>query len=431
MGVSFSLARPNATKSSIRVKVSVSGVSMYLYTGRSIETSHWDKKKCFVRSYVGKTTTTRLVMRLKELEVGILEALDEYKNGKPKLTYLQLQEKLQKLIDNPLTKYNKKVEDQIENQFTLTGFAEQFIIDCEKGVRLSPKRQKLKPSAISSYKTTQNLINKFQTRYNKVFYLNKFDQNDIDRFSDFMIIDEEFAMNTHSKVMMDTMQFFKYAVKLKKIPPARLLELEFDTRREDTDSIYLTEAEILEMLSISEFDSPVHEHVRDVFVIGCFTGMRFSDYSVIDPTSIRNNRLEIVQKKTGNKVTIPIHAEVVKILEKYNYLLPQVPPNNEFNRIIKLVGEKLPSLHTPFTKQITYGRELKELVDLKYNFLQTHTARRSFCSNEYLKGTDPMIIMAISGHKSHKSFMRYIKVSGEQFADKLEKIWAERQIIKN
>jgi integrase len=243
-----------------------------------------------------------------------------------------------------------------------------------------------------------------------------------------MIIEEEYAMNTHSKVMMDTMQFFKYAVKLKKIPPAKLVELEFDTRREDTDSIYLTESEILELMKVSDFESPIHEHVRDVFVIGCFTGMRFSDYSVIDPTSIRNNRLEIVQKKTGNKVTIPIHSEVVKILEKYNYLLPQVPPNNEFNRIIKIVGEKLPSLHTPFTKQITYGRELKDLVALKYTYLQTHTARRSFCSNEYLKGTDPMIIMAISGHKSHKSFMRYIKVSGDEFAAKLEKIWAERQI---
>jgi site-specific recombinase XerD len=428
MAVSFSLARPKAIRSSIRVKVSVSGVSIFLYTGRSIETCHWDKKKCFVRSYVGRTTTSRIIMRLKELEVAMLEVVDDYKNGKPKITFLQLQEKLQALIDNPLTKFNKNAANGVINQETLTGFAEQFIADCESGVRLSPKRQKLKASAISSYRTTLGLLTKFQTNCDNVLYLNDFKQQDIDRFSDFMIIEEEYAMNTHSKVMMDTMQFFKYAVKLKKIPPAKLVELEFDTRREDTDSIYLTESEILELMNVSDFESPIHEHIRDVFVIGCFTGMRFSDYSVIDPTSIRNNRLEIVQKKTGNKVTIPIHPEVIKILEKYNYLLPQVPPNNEFNRIIKIVGEKLPSLHTPFTKQITYGRELKELVALKYTYLQTHTARRSFCSNEYLKGTDPMIILAISGHKSHKSFMRYIKVSGDEFAAKLEKIWAERGI---
>ena len=77
----------------------------------------------------------------------------------------------------------------------------------------------------------------------------------------------------------------------------------------------------------------------------------------------------------------------------------------------------------PFTKQVTYKRELKEFVAMKYSYLQTHTARRSFCSNEYLKGTDPLIIMSISGHKS---LIRYIKVSGDQFADKLEKLWADR-----
>ena len=71
------------------------------------------------------------------------------------------------------------------------------------------------------------------------------------------------------------------------------------------------------------------------------------------------------------------------ILKKYNNALPAVPENNEFNRIIKLVGEKLPSLHVPFTKQVTYKRERIELIEMKYSFLQTHTARRSFCSNEY------------------------------------------------
>jgi hypothetical protein len=51
-------------------------------------------------------------------------------------------------------------------------------------------------------------------------------------------------MNTHAKVMMDLLQIIKYAVQLKKLPPSRLVELKFDTRREETDSIYLTEAEI-------------------------------------------------------------------------------------------------------------------------------------------------------------------------------------------
>jgi integrase len=309
---------------------------------------------------------------------------------------------------------------------SLIGFIDQFVQDCETGVRLSPKRQKLKTSSISSYKTTQSMLIKFQKHTKTILTLKDFSQSDIDKFSDFLIIDEELAMNTHAKSMMDLLQIIKYAVKQKKIPAAKMVELEFDTRREDTDSIYLTEDEILQLLDINDFDDPIHEQVRDVFVLGCFTGMRFSDYSKIDTSAIRNNRLEFVQKKTGGKVTIPIHPVVNTILKKYDNILPLVPENNEFNRIIKIVGEKLACLHVPFTKQVTYKRELTEFVAMKYQYLQTHTARRSFCSNEYLKGTEPLIIMSISGHKSHKSFMRYIKVSGDQFADKLEKIWAER-----
>ena len=427
MGVSFSLSRPKQKVSSIRAKISVSGVSIFLYTGRSVETKNWDKKKCFVKSYVGKNTTTLLIQRLKELEIDILTLLDRYKNGKPKMSFIDLQSKLFGLIDRSDRKASKKDKVNSGHNEILIDFIDHFVQDCEAGVRLSPKRQRLKPSSIGSYKTTKGYLLKFQEQTKKVLTLKDFSQSDIDKFSDFLIIDEEFAMNTHAKAMMDFLQIIKYAVKQKKIPAAKLVELEFDTRREETDSIYLTENEILELLEIKDFDDPVHEQVRDVFVVGCFTAMRFSDYSTIDPSAIRNNRLEFVQKKTGGKVTIPIHPVVNAILKKYDNTLPKVPKNNEFNRIIKLVGERLPCLHVPFTKQVTYGRELKELVDMKFNYLQTHTARRSFCSNEYLKGTDPLIIMSISGHRSHKSFMRYIKVSGDQFADKLEKIWEERR----
>jgi hypothetical protein len=429
MAISFSLARPHAKTSSIRIKVAVDGAYLFLYTGRSIETRHWDKKKCFVKSYPGQSITSRLIRYLKKLEMEILEQLDEYKNGNPRLSFLELQQRLHKLLDNSRTKFHKSQKASIASNDSLLDFAKQFIKDCETGVRLSPKRQRIKPKSMQTYHTTFSYLLKFQKHVNRVLYLKEFNQGDIDQISDFLIIEHELAMNSHAKIMMDLLQIIKYAIQLKKIPPSRQIELKFDTRREETDSIYLTEAEILELMAINDFEDIVEEQVRDVFVLGCFTAMRFSDYSTLDPSAIRNNRLEFVQKKTGAKVTIPIHPVVRQILEKYQYQLPAVPPNNEFNRIIKLVGAKLPSLHIPFIKQITYNRERKEIRQMKYEFLQTHSARRSFCSNEYLRGTDPMVIMAISGHKSHKSFMRYIKVSGEQFANKLEQIWAQRQDI--
>jgi integrase len=45
----------------------------------------------------------------------------------------------------------------------------------------------------------------------------------------------------------------------------------------------------------------------------------------------------------------------------------------------------------------------------KWKLITTHTMRRSFATNEYLKGTPIQRIMAATGHKSVKSFFKYIK----------------------
>ena len=428
MSVIFRILNKLALITSIIIDVSVDGARIKLFTGYKIKVADWDFKKGFVKTYPGKSTNVLISRRLKETELTIYEYLDQYRYGKPRLTFIELEEKLNQLIDNPRTSFNKNKKSGVgRGADTVLYFWDYFIKDSESGVRLSPTKKKLKPSTINSFKTTRKKIAAFFNSKGWDLKLWEITQEHIDMLSDHLILDLEWSMNTHAKFMMDLLQMIKYAVKLKKLPPAILTELKFDTSREETDAIYITMDQIMEMYGIKKFDLPEQEVVRDMFVIGCFTGMRFSDYSVLDPSAIRNNRLSFIQVKTGAKVTIPIHPIVNEILQKYNYVLPPVPRNNEFNAIIKTVGEKMPSLHVPFTKQITYKRELVEIEKMKYEFLMTHTARRSFCSNEYIRGTDPMIIMSISGHKSYKSFMRYIKVSGDQFADKMEKIWQERE----
>lgn len=53
----------------------------------------------------------------------------------------------------------------------------------------------------------------------------------------------------------------------------------------------------------------------------------------------------------------------------------------------------------------------------------THSARRSFCTNMYLMGVPVLTIMAISGHKTEKSFRTYIKASGEEHAEIMKRFW--------
>jgi integrase len=58
----------------------------------------------------------------------------------------------------------------------------------------------------------------------------------------------------------------------------------------------------------------------------------------------------------------------------------------------------------------------KQIVEKKYNMISTHTARRSFATNAYLARVPSIAIMKITGHKSEKNFLKYIKVDSLQSA---------------
>jgi hypothetical protein len=53
---------------------------------------------------------------------------------------------------------------------------------------------------------------------------------------------------------------------------------------------------------------------------------------------------------------------------------------------------------------------------MKKDLIKTHTARRTGCSLMYLAGIPVIDIMKVSGHKTEKEFLKYIKVGKEETA---------------
>jgi len=425
MGVSFLLNKPLSKRTSIRIKVSIEGTHIMLYPGISIDSKDWDSKKSFVKTSTNRNSMNKIGKHLRALEAQIQEILDDYKWSNTKFGFQELKQRLALLISNPRVK-GFKGQQLNADAGTWDTLMMMFIDECKSGQRLNPQGQKIQESTILDYNKTFKKFKSFLTSIAFNGSIPSIGQEQIDQFSDFLIIDNGLSKNTHGKMQTHLKQLFKYAVKQKTYPSERFDELSFDTRTEETDSIYLSESEILELLALSDFESDKYEQVRDLFVVGCFTAMRFSDYSMIDPKAIRNDKFVYIQKKTGTKTTIPIHPVVKSILHKYDYNLPYMK-YDEFNSLIKVIGKSLPSLNVPFTKQITYARAKEAQTKDRWEFLQTHTARRSFCTNEYLRGTDPLTIMSISGHKTEASFLKYIKVTKEQQAERLAKIWSTRE----
>ena len=92
-----------------------------------------------------------------------------------------------------------------------------------------------------------------------------------------------------------------------------------------------------------------------------------------------------------------------------NYYIKEVARLAGFDEPIKVTHKK--------------GNFLEEEVRPKYAWISSHTARRSFRTNEFLAGTPTQLIMAISGHKTEKAFRTYIKADNALKAEMMKKIW--------
>ena len=127
---------------------------------------------------------------------------------------------------------------------------------------------------------------------------------------------------------------------------------------------------------------------------------------------------EVRSQKTDERVSIPIHPVVEEIMASRNGRLPSFQNDQLMNRNLKRIG-LMAELDGMEEVERTEGGLRQSRFKPKYELLQTHTARRSFCTNAYIKGLDTLDIMAISGHKTESNFLRYIKVTREQRAKRI------------
>lgn len=196
----------------------------------------------------------------------------------------------------------------------------------------------------------------------------------------------------------------------------------FHVFTEDTDTIYLNESELQQLKGKDFSKSPYLDRVRDWFLLLAWTGCRFSDLEKVGKTDIKDGFITFRQQKTNNKVTIPLHPVVLEILEKYDYDLPNPISNQRFNEYIKEAA-KLTDINSMESITITKGGKLQTESFPKWELISSHTGRRSFCTNMYKRGLPTLMIMSISGHKTEKSFLKYIKVKQSEHAEMMKKAW--------
>lgn len=192
---------------------------------------------------------------------------------------------------------------------------------------------------------------------------------------------------------------------------------EYLIRAEDSVSVYLTVNEIDRIYKISLSSSLTI--IRDRFVIGCCTGLRFSDYSLLNESNFIQNTIQIRTKKTGERVIIPIHSLILDILNKNNGILPVLRCSQQYFNVATKLIRKEAKIDTLVLIEKTEGDEIVKTTKRKYELVASHTARRSFATNMYLAGIATAKIMLITGHKTESAFFKYIRIAKQENANEL------------
>ena len=298
---------------------------------------------------------------------------------------------------------------------------------------IKSKTRKVSAGMVRSYKVMKKRLLAFEKHQKRKITFESFDYNFYEAFVNYLTYEHihmrrsmnirGLKKNSVGTSIKQLRIFLRDRVRRKVIKDIDLSD--FKILEEEADTIYLNSNEIHNLYLMSLASHPEWERFRDMFVLGCLTGLRFSDFNEIKPDDIRNGVLYKKQGKSDKWVVIPLRSEAYDILiNRFQRKVPKTS-NAELNRYIKKVGQ-LAGIDSPVKISCKKGNQDIVTVKPKFSLITTHTCRRSFCTNEFLAGTPPELIMKISGHKSIKDFYKYIRISPEEAGQKIKEIWDSR-----
>lgn len=158
----------------------------------------------------------------------------------------------------------------------------------------------------------------------------------------------------------------------------------------------------LERLEQVEIKSEVEQYVLDEFLIGAYTGMRISDAREVSEENMANGYLSYVSIKTGIHAVVPLKpgvAERIKRVQASDVTVSLMGYNKAIRRLVQRAG---------ITERVKVFKAGERLAGEKWEYVSSHTARHSFCTNLAIMGAPLHQISMLAGHTSIAMTDRYI-----------------------
>lgn len=145
--------------------------------------------------------------------------------------------------------------------------------------------------------------------------------------------------------------------------------------------------------------------VRDIFLVGCYSSLRYSDLQAIEPGNRHGNSIYKSTQKDQDEVIIPLPKACIEILDRHNWRLPQMTLKH-FNEYIKLAADKA-GLDRPVRKTRFVGGKKQDVFKPLHEFISSHMARRTFVTMRMALGDPEGLIIQYTGHTSTETLQPY------------------------
>lgn len=369
------------------------------YISESIEPKFWDKKEGKAKRK-GFAQFAEFNAMLENIKNDVLNIVRRLVNDEIELNNDTIKVEVDKLL-------NREVETSKSQKMELMEFIRYFIAtsDRTEGTK-------------KTYRRVEKDLIEYQERHKVKL---TFDKIDVDFHTSYIkdLKASNYAPNTIGVRIKILKTFMNEAYERDLHKNLDYQKRMFAKPNEETKAVYLNAEELNSIYNLNLSKNTTLDNVRDWFLIGAYTGLRFSDLSKLTKDNLTKSTIEITTQKTDTSVSIPMHPIVSKILNKHNNSLPRLMSNAKFNMYIKEVAE-LAKINEPILIEQTKGNLKTKQTVSKHTLISAHTARRSFATNAFIAGVPPIQIMKLTGHKTEASFMKYIKISNEENAKQLQ-----------
>ena len=207
------------------------------------------------------------------------------------------------------------------------------------------------------------------------------------------------SVKTYCAMVKSVLNLYSDEVKLPK-DYAKILSC----KGSPSQNVYLTSDELLSVIAYNPL-SDTERYVRDVFCICALVGCRHSDGIRLTKNNVSDGRIIYVSQKTKIKSEVPLSDAVIRLLNDLDEhdIRSYKLSDNTYNKTIRDICR-----NCGITQKVKLFRHGIDCEGDKWEFISSHTSRRSCASNLYVLGCDLLTISKILGHTSIETTKNYI-----------------------